>query len=72
MCPILEWIEMCHKARNMERFGVTNPTKEERHVQCRKEHTDESSTTSSCASYDARKTVTKQKEQVNSYFSNIS
>lgn len=59
---------MCQQAKNIKRFGVANPTKEERHRLCKKDSTtDEESSTSSCLD-DAGKSIKNYQQQVSSIF----
>lgn len=37
---------MCKQARNMEKFGVPNPDRKERHAVCKKQMSDESDNSS--------------------------
>lgn len=66
---------MCHQAKNIERFGVANPTKKERHNLCNKIGTSDDENTSSSYDYSANsadsanRSRKRRKEQVNLYCS---
>lgn len=36
-CNITEWTKMCQQARNIEKFGVANPDRKQRHTLCKKQ-----------------------------------